>query len=61
MALGTQLIFQVQVPPGLNGRKLTKHDLLEYIIISMIHLLKHFIKYVIGMNLYIHGDFMISC
>ena len=61
MGLGTQLIFWVQVPPGLDRRKITKHDLLEYIIITIMHLLKYFIKHVIGISLYIHGDFMTTC
>ena len=61
MALGIQLMFWVKVPPGLDGRKLTKHDLLEYIIIIIIHLLKNFIKLVIGISLYVHGDFMVPC
>ena len=37
MALGTQLILRVQVPPGVDKRKLTKHDLLEHITNIIIH------------------------
>ena len=37
MALGKQLIFQIQVPLGLDKKKLTKQNLLEHITNIIIY------------------------
>ena len=37
MALGTKLMFRVRLPPGLDRKKLTQHDLLEDLTNIIIH------------------------